>query len=171
MSYNVKNYTEQGGEKTVIGGEIEVTGTLTVADGATVTGITDVSAAATASALGGVKAATKGAGDTVECKIDTTSSKLYVPTYPVLAAAGADLGGIKAGAKGAGDTVEVKIDATSAKLYVPTYPVLPVGATAEAAGIVKQATNVAEATGDAPTATEFNALLDALIAAGIMAAG
>lgn len=33
MSYNAKNYTEQGGEKTVIGG------TLEVADGATVTGI------------------------------------------------------------------------------------------------------------------------------------
>jgi len=26
--YNAKNYTEQGGEKTVIGGEIDVTGTL-----------------------------------------------------------------------------------------------------------------------------------------------
>lgn len=34
MSYNTKNYTEQGGEKTVIGG------TLAVEDGATVTGIT-----------------------------------------------------------------------------------------------------------------------------------
>ena len=34
MAYNVKNYTEQGGEKTVIGG------TLEVKDGATVTGIT-----------------------------------------------------------------------------------------------------------------------------------
>ena len=26
--YNTKNYTEQGGEKTVIGGEIDVTGTF-----------------------------------------------------------------------------------------------------------------------------------------------
>lgn len=34
MSYNTKNYTEQGGAKTVIGG------TLEIADGATVTGIT-----------------------------------------------------------------------------------------------------------------------------------
>lgn len=26
MSYNAKNYTEQGGERTVIGGEIDITG-------------------------------------------------------------------------------------------------------------------------------------------------
>lgn len=130
MTYNAKNYTEQGGEKTIIGGTIEVSGTLTVADGATVTGITGVAATADADTLGGIKAA----------------------------------------AKGAGDTVEVKIDATSSKLYVPTYPVVPEAATTEAAGTVKQSANVAEATGDAPTAAEFNALLDALIAAGIMAA-
>lgn len=130
MSYNVKNYTEQGGEKTVIGGEIVIDGKITVADGGEVAGITGVAGAATATALGGIKAA----------------------------------------ASAAGDTVEVKIDATSSKLYVPTYPVLPEEATAEAAGIVKQATNVAEAEGEAPTAAEFKALLDALIAAGIMAA-
>lgn len=78
MSYNVKNYTEQGGEKTVIGG------TLEVLDGATITGVVGVTTAAKASAIGGIKAATKGAGDTVEVKIDTTSSKLFVPTYPVI---------------------------------------------------------------------------------------
>lgn len=38
------------------------------------------------------------------------------------------------------------------------------------AGLVKMAANVAEAEGSAPTAAEFKALLDALIAAGIMAA-
>lgn len=130
MSYNVKNYTEQGGEKTVIGGEIVIDGKITVTDGGEVAGITGVAGAATATALGGIKAA----------------------------------------ASAAGDTVEVKIDAASSKLYVPTYPVLPEEATAEAAGIVKQATNVAEAAGEAPTAAEFKALLDALIAAGIMAA-
>ena len=36
---------------------------------------------ATGSALGGIKADTKSA-ETVECKIDTESGKLYVPTYP-----------------------------------------------------------------------------------------
>ena len=152
--YNAKNYTVQGGEKTVIGGVIEVSGSLTVKDGATVTGITGVAGAATATVLGGIKAATKGAGDTVEVKINSSTSKLYVPTYPVLAAAGSELGGIKAEAKGEGDTVEVKIGDDD-KLYVPTYP---------------KSVNVAEALGDAPTAAEFKALLDALIAAGIMAA-
>lgn len=130
MSYNVKNYTEQGGEKTVIGGELVIDGKITVTDGGEVAGITGVAGAATANALGGIKAA----------------------------------------ASAAGDTVEVKIDAASSKLYVPTYPVLPEEAIVEVAGIVKQATNVAEAAGEAPTAAEFKALLDALIAAGIMAA-
>lgn len=109
MSYNVKNYTEQGGEKTVIGG------TLEVLDGASVTGITGVTAAATATEIGGIKAATKGVGDTVEVKIDGTSSKLYVPTY-------------------------------------------------------LKAANVALAAGEAPTKAEFDAVITALIAAGLMAA-
>lgn len=39
MSYNAKNYTQQGGEKTVIGGEIVIEGKLSVASGAEVTGI------------------------------------------------------------------------------------------------------------------------------------
>lgn len=108
MSYNVKNYTEQGGEKTVIGG------TLEVLDSATVTGII---AAAKATVLGGIKAATRGAEDTVEVKIDGTSSKLYVPTYPV----------------------------------------------------IPKAANVALAA-EAPTKEEFNALITALITAGLMAA-
>lgn len=130
MSYNAKNYTEQGGEKTVIGGEIVIDGKITVSDGGEVTGITGVVRAASTTVLGGIKAATKGAGDTVEVKIDTDTSKLYVPTYPVL----------------------------------------PEAATTEVAGIVKQAANVAVAAGDAPTKAEFDALIAALITAGLMAA-
>ena len=122
--YNVKNYTAQGGEKTVIGG------TLEIADTATVIGLADLTTTATATALGGVKAATKGTGDTVEAKIDGTSKKLYVPTYPVL----------------------------------------PIEATASTAGIVKQSANVAVTAGEAPTKAEFNALITALVTAGIMAA-
>lgn len=38
---------------------------------------------ATSSVLGGVKGAAKGAGDTVEVKIDSSTNKMYVPTYPV----------------------------------------------------------------------------------------
>lgn len=123
MGNTSKNYLKDGGDTTVIGGKLEVL------EGATVTGLTETAAAASSAALGGIKAATKGAGDTVECKIDGTSSKLYVPTYPVL----------------------------------------PVAATAETAGLVMQAANVSEAAGANPTAAEFKALLDALIAAGVMA--
>ena len=76
MSYNAKNYTEQGGEKTVIGG------TLEIEEGASVTGLPSYTLpAATASALGGVKAAAKGEGDTVEVKLGS-DKKLYAPTYP-----------------------------------------------------------------------------------------
>lgn len=79
MSYNVKNYTEQGGEKTVIGG------TLEILEGASVTGLSGYTLpAASASALGGVKAAAKGSGDTVEVKLGT-DEKLYVPAYPAAA--------------------------------------------------------------------------------------
>ena len=37
--YSAKNYTEQGGEKTVIGGEIVIKGKMTVAEGAETTGL------------------------------------------------------------------------------------------------------------------------------------
>lgn len=74
MSYSTKNYTEQGGDKTVIGG------TLEIKEGASVTGLTSTAAPASEVALGGVKAAPKGAGDTVPAKIGE-DGKLYVPTY------------------------------------------------------------------------------------------
>ena len=76
MSYNAKNYTEQGGAETVIGG------TLEILEGASVTGLPpcEVSPAG-ANAIGGIKAATKAAGDTVEAKIGS-DNRLYVPTYP-----------------------------------------------------------------------------------------
>ena len=77
MSYNAKNYSEQGGEKTVIGG------TLEIKEGASVTGLTSTAAAASAAALGGVKAAAKEETDTVPVKIGEDGI-LYVPTYPVV---------------------------------------------------------------------------------------
>lgn len=76
MSYNTKNYTEQGGEKTVIGG------TLEIKEGASVTGLSaDPLLVATEEALGGVMAAAADEGDTVEIKIGE-DGKLYAPTYP-----------------------------------------------------------------------------------------
>lgn len=126
MSYNAKNYKKQGGDEWVINGS------LTFGEGAVVEGLdgATVASAATAAALGGVKAATKGVGD----------------------------------------TVEIKIDASTSKLYAPTYPVLPTAATAAAAGIVKQAANVPEIDEeDELGASDFNALIQALIAAGVMA--
>ena len=76
MSYNTKNYTEQGGEKTVIGG------TLEIKEGGSVTGLPSSQVPiATESILGGVKAATKAETDTVQAKIGADGS-LYVPAYP-----------------------------------------------------------------------------------------
>ncbi|GAB6170815.1 hypothetical protein JCM15765_02930 [Paradesulfitobacterium aromaticivorans] len=76
MSYNAKNYTEQGGEKTVIGG------TLEIKEGASVTGLpSSTISLATEAAIGGVKAAAKTEMDTVPAKIGE-DGKLYVPTYP-----------------------------------------------------------------------------------------
>lgn len=77
MSYNTKNYTEQGGDKTVIGG------TLEIKQGATVVGLSSSSeiTAATKTKLGGIKADSKAETDTVGVKIGT-DQKLYVPTYP-----------------------------------------------------------------------------------------
>jgi hypothetical protein len=76
MSYNTKNYTEQGGEKTVIGG------TLEIKEGASVTGLSaNPLLVATEETLGGVKASAAGEDDTVEVKIGE-DGKLYAPTYP-----------------------------------------------------------------------------------------
>lgn len=74
--YNAKNYTEQGGEKTVIGG------TLEILEGASVTGLPSASLSiATETTLGGIKAAAKTETDTVPAKVGSDGI-LYVPTYP-----------------------------------------------------------------------------------------
>lgn len=77
-TYNSKNYTEQGGAKTVIGGSLEIK------EGASVTGLPSLQVSiATETALGGIKAAAKAETDTVPVKIDG-DGKLYVPTYPTV---------------------------------------------------------------------------------------
>ena len=116
--YNVKNYTEQGGEKTVIGGTIEVPGAASFSGTADFTG-------AEVSGLNQVPAS------------GTTGQFL------------------KKTSEGA------------------VFDDLP-DAAASVKGVVKQAANVAAVTpaGDAPTALEtaVNGILEALKAAGIMAA-
>lgn len=94
-------------------------------------------------------------------------------SYTLPAATEAALGGIKAKAK-SDETVEVAIDGESNKLYVPTYPVVPAAptnATAETAGLVKQATAVTDAADTEGTTlqTTLNGLLAALRTAGILA--
>ena len=74
-TYNTRNYAAHGGGEWVIGGK------LTILEGATVEGLTATAAPASADALGGVKAAEKGAGDTVEVKLGG-DAKLYAPAYP-----------------------------------------------------------------------------------------
>jgi hypothetical protein len=78
MSYNTKNYTEQGGEKTVIGG------TLEFKEGATITGVTfpDLEPA-TETTLGGIKAEAKTEDETVPVRIDEEGF-LFIPAYPVV---------------------------------------------------------------------------------------
>ena len=160
MSYNSKNYTEQGGEKTVIGG------TLEIAEGASVTGLSaDPLLVATEETLGGVKAAAAGESDTVEVKIGE-DGKLYVQA---LAAATAEaLGGVIAEESAEGDTVEIKIGEDS-KLYAPAYPA---DATDSVSGLVKMAANQADSIAEdtAALVTDFNALLAKLKSAGLMAA-
>jgi hypothetical protein len=120
MSYNTRNYTEQGGEKTVIGGEVEILGTLTIDNGATVAGVV------TAAVVNNLTTTTTGKA------LDAAQGKALKTLV---------------------DAKYTAADATTA-----------------AAGLVKQCALVAEAAGEAPTAAEFKALLDALKAAGIMAA-
>ena len=100
-THNTRNYAAHGGGEWVIGGK------LTVLSGATVEGLTATAAPASATALGGVKAAAKAVTDTVEAKIGE-DAKLYVPAYPedyVLPASAADaLGGVKLAANQADST-------------------------------------------------------------------
>lgn len=70
MSYVTKNYTEQGGEKTVINGTLEIASgaTLDFKNGATVNGLPPAPEyslpAASAAALGGVRVAANQADST-----------------------------------------------------------------------------------------------------------
>lgn len=130
MSYNTPNYTEQGGEKTVIGGEIEILGTLTIDDGATVAGVVtaDVVNNLTTTASGKALDARQGKAlkDTADALAQT------------VAGIASDVSDLEGDVEEIGGRVAVNIPDSE------------------------------EAT--SPTTAQFNALLDALKAAGIMAA-
>ncbi len=150
MSYNTKNYTEQGGEKTVIGGEIEILGTLTIDNEATVAGVV------TAAVVNNLTTTTTGkALDAAQGK--ALNDKITALT-PVNALDSESTAAPLAAAQG--KVLKTLVDAK----YTAA------NATDTVAGLVKQAALVPEAEGANPTAAEFKALLDALKAAGIMAA-
>lgn len=113
MSYNTKNYTEQGGDKTVIGG------TLEIKEGASVSGITTATIVDALTSDDATKALSAKQGKALKTAVDA------------------------------------KYTAANA--------------TEAAAGLVKMAGNVALADGASPTKAEFDALITALIAAGLMA--
>ena len=112
MSYNTKNYTEQGGEKTVIGGTLEIKGKLLITDGAEVDGVVTITAPATAETTGGIKAAARAAEtDTVEVKIGD-DGKAYVPAYPEAYTLPSATDSVKGGVKAAANQAE-SIEATT----------------------------------------------------------
>lgn len=113
MSYNTKNYTEQGGEVTHFGGKV------IFEEGCEVEGL---------------------------------------GPQPLTPATEETLGGIIVGSG-----LEVEEDGT---LSVKPTP----DADPETKGLVKQGEAVADCSGDAPTAEEYNALLASLRTAGIIAA-
>lgn len=105
-----KNYGDQGGNRWVVGGELKL------AAGAQITGdgAANLAAVANGTTLGGVKAVAKGAGDTVEVKIDE-DGKLYVPEYPdeytLPNATAEDPGGVYAAENQAAIAADATLDA------------------------------------------------------------
>lgn len=79
--------------------------------------------------------------------------------------------GQAADAKATGDALNGKAPATHTHTasQITDLPAAPGNATTAKAGLVKQATAVADAVGETPTKAEFNTLLAALRAAGIVA--
>lgn len=120
------NYNEPGGDKTVIGGELEVTGTLAVPGALDLTGAT-ITGVVTAAVVNNLTTTATGSA------LDAAQGKALKTL------------------------VDAKYTAANA--------------TEATAGLVKQSANVALAAEEAPTKEEFDALIAALITAGIMAAG
>ena len=96
---------------------------------------------ASASVLGGVTAAAKGSGDTVEVKIDAASRRLFVPTYPsVPALSDVALTGCYADLVGTPDLAPVatsgSYDDLEGKPSIPENYTLPAAAADRLGGVV-----------------------------------
>lgn len=77
---NVLNYTEQGGAKTVIGGELEVTGTLTLT-AATIAGVVTATVVDTLVSTSGTSALSAKQGKALKTLIDgKTAANLAAST-------------------------------------------------------------------------------------------
>ena len=106
-------------------------------------------------------------GGTLEIKEGASVTGL--PSATVAAATETSLGGVLAVAKAETDTVEAKIGEDH-KLYVPPYT-LPAAESGTRGGVLLTANQAASAATElSGLVTEFNTLLAALKAAGIMAA-
>lgn len=94
MSYNTKNYTEQGGEKTVIGG------TLEIAAGASVTGMTTATIVDALTSTDATKALSAKQGkvlkDALDAKVAANQAASVEETSPTVAEFNALLAALKA---------------------------------------------------------------------------
>lgn len=107
MDNNTLNYTEQGGAKTVIGGEIEVSGTLTIADGASVTGITTATIVDALTSTDATKALSAKQGKVLKDALDAkTAANQADSTASELAGLVSDFNGLLAKLKTAGLMVD-----------------------------------------------------------------
>lgn len=147
--FTSKVHLNPGGDVLVV----ESGGMIEVQEGGEVSGLTVE--AATATELGGIKAAAKGAGDTVEAKIGT-DKKLYVAPYALPAATAEALGGIVAAACDPEGDYEEALIGTDNKLYVPRFPV------------VQAQEEVAAGAALADVITALNALMGAMQSVGLM---
>jgi hypothetical protein len=106
MSYNVKNYIEQGAERTVIGGEIDITGALKL-DGVEVT--------ATAAQLNKLAAAF-----TVTVLDGSTGKKACVTNGVSAITGGTGIAGMTLAAPSPGDLATIRINSLSSGNVVVT---------------------------------------------------
>lgn len=150
-TYNAKNYTEQGGDRLVIGGELEIK------EGATVKGLETGGGElqmATGSTLGGVKALPLVEGKYYEpCYISPATGHIHSIKYLAVGLNGSSAGLVKAQQRSGLYNVPIKTNG-SGNLYAPNTENQP----------ASTATDLAELVAD------FNSLLAKLKAAGYVAA-